>query len=83
MRKPKENIDPYASGFCDSTTLSIKRFNHIQGLNDVENGLFAMAAFDLTIKAFLKCSSLFQSVDVVNLSKISLGNCMMRSEYLS
>lgn len=82
QKEVRKKINPYVAGSSESTTQLIKRFIHIHGLEDVENGFSFNAAFDLTIKAFLKLL-LFQSVGVVNLSKTSLGNFTMSSEYLS
>lgn len=78
----KSKFNAYVSGTKESTTQSIRRFIQIHGLEDVVNGFCANAAFDRTIKAFLKLL-LFHSVGVVNLSKTSLGNFTISSEYLS
>lgn len=75
-------FNPYVSGIEQSTTQLIRRFIQIHGLGDVVNGFCANAAFDLTINAFLKLLP-FHSVGVVNLSKTSLGNFTISSEYLS
>lgn len=78
----QSKFNTYASGTKQSTTQLIKRFIQIHGLDDVVNGFCASAAFDLTINAFLKLLP-FHSVGVVNLSKTSLGNFTISSEYLS
>lgn len=78
----KDKFYPYASGCGQSTTQLIKRFIQISGLEDVVNGFCARAAFDRTINAFLKFE-LSHSIGVVNLSKTSLGNFTICSEYLS
>lgn len=74
--------ETYSSGCEQFTTQSIRRFIQINGLADVVNGFWASAAFDRTINAFLKFV-LSHSVGVVNLSKTSLGNLTICSEYFS